>query len=45
MTSDMRKHPGTSGNPTIDMLLATVGMRRVIDGDVEGMRRFIEGFN
>lgn len=40
MGSDLSKHPETRPNNTL-MLLA---MRYVLDGDIEGIRRWIEGF-
>jgi hypothetical protein len=41
MGSDMGKHPETDIPPPVMML----GMMSLTSGDVEGVRRWIEGFN
>ena len=38
--SDMRKHPETANHPAIDL-----GGMLLITGNMQDMRRFIEGFN
>ena len=43
MMSDMGKHPETGG-PALTALGA-IGLHCAMNGDAEGMRRFIDGFN
>lgn len=43
MLSDLQKHPETAlrdGSP-----LAMLGMMTIMDGDRDGARRFVDGFN
>lgn len=40
MGSDLSKHPETRPNQTLMLL----GMRYILDGDTEAVRRWIEGF-
>lgn len=42
MISDMTKHPGTAGYPS---MLNQLGLMYVLQNDNEGARRWIEGFN
>ena len=42
--SDIRKDPSTADNPTITMLVATVGLRHAMNNDVPALRKFIEDF-
>lgn len=44
IASDLNKHEETHNHAT-DMLIALVGTSHAINGDVAGMRRFIEGFH
>lgn len=40
--SDMAKHPDNS--PLVGMMVATVGLGHVMNGDAHALRHFIEGF-
>ena len=41
MMSDLGKHPETAVPPVIGML----GLKAVMDNDLEAARRFVDGFN
>lgn len=43
MASDLTKHDGTSGSAI--PMLTMVGMMAAQQGDIEGVRRWIDGFN
>lgn len=45
MSSDMNKHPETKFDNGVGAILMQLGMMEVINGNVDGVRRWIEGFN
>jgi hypothetical protein len=45
MLSDLQKHPGTALPATATPTLAILAAVYVRDHDVDGMRRWVEGFN
>jgi hypothetical protein len=44
MASDIMKHPGTAMDERNIGALIYVAMMRIVDGDVRGVREWVEGF-